>query len=128
MPGYVARRVQDQLNVDGKSLRGSSVLLLGVTYEPNIADIRESPAIPLAKILLQQGAVVRFHDPLVKQFGVSNRDIPRVDDVDQSLAEADICVLLQDHHNYDIGAMTAIARRFFDTRGVARPAHNVELL
>jgi UDP-N-acetyl-D-glucosamine dehydrogenase len=128
MPGYVARRVQDQLNVDGKSLRGSSVLLLGVTYKPNIADIRESPAIPLAKILLQQGAVVRFHDPLVKQFGVSNRDIPRVDDVDQSLAEADICVLLQDHHNYDIGAMTAIARRFFDTRGVARPAHNVELL
>jgi UDP-N-acetyl-D-glucosamine dehydrogenase len=128
MPGYIARRVQDQLNGEGKPLRGASVLLLGVTYKPNIADTRESPAIPLAKILLQQGAVVRFHDPLVKQLGVSHGDIPRVDDVDQSLAEADICVLLQDHHSYNIGAMTAIARRFFDTRGVARPAHNVELL
>jgi UDP-N-acetyl-D-glucosamine dehydrogenase len=128
MPSYIARRVQDQLNIDGKPLRGSSVLLLGVTYKPNIADIRESPAIPLAKILVQQGAVLRFHDPLVKQFCVSNHDFPRVDDVDQSLAEADICVLLQDHRDYDVSAMAAVSRRFFDTRGVARPAHNVELL
>jgi UDP-N-acetyl-D-mannosaminuronate dehydrogenase len=128
MPSYIARRVQDQLNLDGKALRGSSVLLLGVTYKPDIADTRESPAIPLAKILVQQGAVLRFHDPLVKQFSVSNHEIPRVDDVDQSLAEADISVLLQDHQDYDIGAMTAISRRFFDTRGVAGPAHNVQLL
>jgi nucleotide sugar dehydrogenase len=128
MPSYIARRVQDQLNLDGKALRGSSVLLLGVTYKPNIADTRESPAIPLAKILVQQGAVLRFHDPLVKQFSVSNHEIPRVDDVGQSLAEADIGVLLQDHQDYDIGAMTAISRRFFDTRGVAGPAHNVQLL
>jgi UDP-N-acetyl-D-glucosamine dehydrogenase len=128
MPSYIARRVQDQLNIDGKPLRGSSVLLLGVTYKPNIADTRESPAIPLARILMQQGAVLRFHDPLIKQFSVSNREIPRVDDVDRSLAEADICVLLQDHQDYDIGAMTVISRRFFDTRGTARPAHNVQLL
>jgi UDP-N-acetyl-D-mannosaminuronate dehydrogenase len=128
MPGYVARRIQDQLNVDGKPLRGSLVMLLGVTYKPNIADTRESPAIPLAKTLLQQGAKVRFHDPLVKQFSVSGQDIPRIDDVDQSLAAADICVLLQNHEGYDVGAMTAIARRFFDTRGVARPAYNVQLL
>jgi nucleotide sugar dehydrogenase len=128
MPGYVARRIQDQLNLDGKPLRGSLVMRLGVTYKPNIADTRESPAIPLAKTLLQQGAKVRFHDPLVKQFSVSGRDIPRVDDVDQSLGAADICVLLQNHESYDVAAMTAIARRFFDTRGVARPAHNVQLL
>ena len=95
MPGYVARRVQDLLNVDGKALRGSVVVLLGVTYKPNIADIRESPAVPLAKVLLQQGAVLRFHDPLVKQFSVLGWDVPRLDDVDASLGEADICVLLR---------------------------------
>ena len=128
MPSYIARRIQDQLNLDGKALRGSLVMLLGVTYKPDIADTRESPAIPLAKTLLGQGAGLRFHDPLVKQFSVSGLDIPRVDDVDQSLAEADICVLLQNHRNYDVKAMTAISRRFFDTRGVAQPAHNVQLL
>jgi UDP-N-acetyl-D-glucosamine dehydrogenase len=128
MPRYIARRIQDQLNLDGKALRGSLIILLGVTYKADIADTRESPAIPLAKTLLQQGAVLRFHDPLVKQFSVSGLDISRVDDVDMSLAEADICVLLQNHRDYDVEAMTAVSRRFFDTRGVARPAHNVHLL
>jgi UDP-N-acetyl-D-glucosamine dehydrogenase len=71
---------------------------------------------------------LRFHDPLVKQFSVSGHDVPRVDDVDQSLAAADICVLLQNHQQYDLDAMTAASRRFFDTRGVTRPAHNVQLL
>jgi UDP-N-acetyl-D-glucosamine dehydrogenase len=128
MPSYIARRIQDQLNLDGKALRGSLIILLGVTYKPDIADIRESPAIPLAESLLQQGAVLRFHDPLVKQFSVSGLDIPRVDDVDRSLAGADICVLLQDHRDYDVGAMTAVSRRFFDTRGVAQSTDNVQLL
>ncbi|HKN44188.1 MAG TPA: nucleotide sugar dehydrogenase, partial [Propionibacteriaceae bacterium] len=128
MPSYIARRIQDQLNLDGKPLRGSLVILLGVTYKPNIADTRESPAIPLAKTLLQQGATLWFHDPLVKQLSVSGQDVPRVDDVDRSLAAADICVLLQNHSGYDLDAMAAASQRFFDTRGVTRRAHNVQLL
>lgn len=128
MPSYVARRIQDQLNLDGKPLRGSVVLLLGVTYKPDIADTRESPAIPLAKTLIQQGAELRFHDPLVKQFAVSGYDIPRIDDLYESLTEADISVLLQDHRDYDVDVMAALSRRFFDTRGVARPARHVQLL
>ena len=128
MPSYIARRIQDQLNRDGKPLLGSMVLLLGVTYKPDIADTRQSPAIPLARTLIDHGASLRFHDPLVKQFSVSGQDIPRVDHVEEALGEADICVLLQNHREYDIDAMSALSRRFFDTRGVARPAHNVQLL
>jgi nucleotide sugar dehydrogenase len=128
MPSYVARRIQDQLNVDGKPLRGSVVLLLGVTYKPDIGDTRESPAVPLAKTLIQHGAQLRFHDPLVKQFAVSGYEVARVDDVYEALAEADIGVLLQDHRSYDVEAMAAVSRRFFDTRGVARPAGHVQLL
>jgi nucleotide sugar dehydrogenase len=128
MPAYVARRIQDQLNVDGLPLRGSSVLLLGVTYKPNIADTRESPAAPLVKTLLQSGALIRFHDPLVKQFVVSGQEIPRVDDLYDSLADADICVLLQNHDEYEVDAMTTVAQRFLDTRGVASPSAWVQRL
>jgi UDP-N-acetyl-D-glucosamine dehydrogenase len=49
MPNYVARRAQDILNSERKAVNGATVLLLGVTYKPNIADLRESPAVPLAK-------------------------------------------------------------------------------
>jgi UDP-N-acetyl-D-glucosamine dehydrogenase len=128
MPSYVGRRIQDQLNVDSLSLNEAKVLLLGVTYKPNIADTRESPAVPLAKTLMAQGAVVTFHDPKVKQWSVGGQDVPRMDDLDQALADADICVLLQNHREYDVDAMTAVARRFLDTRGVASPADNVQLL
>src|SRR5690606_27253999 len=63
MPAYVVHRAQDILNEDGKSLKGATVLLLGVTYKPNIADQRESPAVPVAKHLRDKGAEVLFHDP-----------------------------------------------------------------
>ncbi len=128
MPSYVARRIQDQLNLDGTPLRGASVLLLGVTYKPNIADTRESPAVPLAKTLLSQGAILRFHDPLVKQFAVCNYDVPRVDDLFESLRDSDICVLLQNHDEYDIDEMAAFSTRFLDTRGIAHRSDHVQLL
>ncbi|MCA9134967.1 MAG: nucleotide sugar dehydrogenase, partial [Planctomycetales bacterium] len=58
MPAYVVRRVQDVLNDDSKSLRGSTVLLLGLTYKPDISDDRETPARPVVRALRKMGAVI----------------------------------------------------------------------
>ena len=63
MPAYVARRVQDLLNDEGKAVKGSRILLLGVTYKANIADQRESPAKPVAEALLSMGADLAYWDP-----------------------------------------------------------------
>ena len=120
MPAYVARRVQDLLNRDCKALRGASVLLLGVTYKPNIADVRESPAAPLAKRLLAAGAKVTFHDPHVKNWTVAGHDVTSESDLYGAVADADACVLLQNHSEYDVDELAMCARRFLDTRGVAR--------
>ena len=60
---------------ESKAVRGASVLLLGVTYKPNIADVRESPAAPLAKCLIAAGAKVSFHDPHVKNWTVAGQDL-----------------------------------------------------
>ncbi|HEY9376064.1 MAG TPA: UDP binding domain-containing protein, partial [Jiangellaceae bacterium] len=62
MPAYVVQRAQEVLNTDRKSLNGATVLLLGVTYKADIADPRESPAVPLAA----RCATVAFHDPFVQ--------------------------------------------------------------
>ena len=128
MPAYVARRVQELLNSDCKAVRGASVLLLGVTYKPNIADVRESPAAPLAKRLIAAGAQVGFHDPHVKNWAVAGRDLTSEFDVYQAAADADICVLLQNHREYDVDELATCSRRFLDTRGVARPSVAVERL
>ena len=65
MPRYVAHRAADLLNLDGKPINGSSILLLGVTYKANIADQRESPATPVAREgSLHSGRKVRVLGPI----------------------------------------------------------------
>jgi UDP-N-acetyl-D-glucosamine dehydrogenase len=119
MPAYVAHRAQDLLNADKLAINGSRVLLLGVTYKPDIADERESPATPLAKRLLGLGADVSFHDPYVTSMRVPGVTAV-TGDLLAAVAEADLVMLVQNHRAYDVDALVAASRRFFDTRGVSR--------
>ena len=73
-PDYVASRVWSLLNDQGRAVNGSNVLLLGVTYKPNIADCRESPADPLAARLASWGANVSYHDPFVPHWSPRGSD------------------------------------------------------
>ncbi|MEJ2578739.1 MAG: nucleotide sugar dehydrogenase [Kineosporiaceae bacterium] len=129
MPAYVARRVQDLLNEQGRALKGASVLLLGVTYKPDIADQRESPAVPVAEKLLSHGAVVSYHDPHVTTWRLGGgQEYTRVPDLDAALATADIAVLLQAHTSYDLDTLAAAAPLVLDTRGKMADAPHVEHL
>lgn len=128
MPAYVVQRIQDLLNDANKPLKGSRVLLLGVTYKPNIADQRESPAVPVAKHLHTKGAVVSFHDPHVPTWNLGSQRIDRSAHLDQAITEADIVVLLQAHRAYDVDALAHRAALFFDTRGVVSDAPGVTRL
>ncbi|WP_131106300.1 nucleotide sugar dehydrogenase [Ornithinimicrobium sufpigmenti] len=127
MPGYVVTRVQDLLNTEGKPLKGSTVLLLGVTYKPNIADQRESPAVPLARALMAKGAVVQYHDPHVTDWSAVPEAV-RVQEAAAGAGAADITVLVQNHREYDVDALAGAAQVFFDTRGQATEAEKVSRL
>ena len=119
MPPYVSRRVQDLLNNHSKAVRGSTVLLLGVTYKANISDRRESPSVPLAKKLLDLGCTLQYHDPYVENWVVNGVEIERVDDLAAGLAEADAVIVVQAHREY-VDASDVIARTgtpILDTTG-----------
>ncbi|SMY13186.1 nucleotide sugar dehydrogenase [Brevibacterium jeotgali] len=117
MPAYVVRRVQDILNDDAKALRGAKILLLGVTYKPNISDRRESPAIPLAEALLEHGADLSYHDPNIDEWTAAGRQVPRADDALRAAPDADVVVVVQNHREYDIDALARVSKRFLDTKG-----------
>jgi len=117
MPSYTVQRVQEALNDDKLALNGAEVLILGVTYKPNIADQRESPAFDVAVELLKRGAVLKFHDPKVDTWHLPSGDLPCVPDLEEAVREADISILLQNHAEYDVQDLAAQAKRFFDTRG-----------
>ncbi|MBW8794785.1 MAG: nucleotide sugar dehydrogenase [Streptomyces sp.] len=126
MPEYVVRRAQDLLNHEGRALHGSRVLLLGVTYKPDVADQREAPAVPVARLLREREAEIAFHDPFVPAWFVDGQAVPRVADVMAAVRSHDLTILLQDHSAYDLPALGDEARLLFDTRGrIFRPGVEV---
>lgn len=118
MPAYVAHRAQNLLNEHGLAAKGASILLLGVTYKPNISDQRESPAQPLARQLAALGANISFHDPYVDDWEVPGVEAKKANDVEDAVAQADLVILVQNHRQYDPGQLAKLAKCFFDTRGV----------
>ena len=65
MPQHVVHGVADALNAQGKALKGSRVLILGLAYKPNVDDERESPSYVLMDLLCERGAIVEYYDPYV---------------------------------------------------------------
>lgn len=129
MPQYVVLRASELLNQEAKALRGSKILLLGVTYKADIADQRESPAIDVARHLMTRGALVQFHDPYVASWQVPGGCLNRVSDLDAALEAADLTILLQAHRDYDLEGLASRTHLLFDTRGQVRGnADNVERL
>lgn len=125
MPAYVAARVGDLLNERERSVKGSKILILGVTYKPDIADQRESPSTHVAEHLISKGADLRFHDPYVTQWPLGERTLSCVDDLASALKEADLVILLQAHAAYDLSSIEQQANLLLDTRGVTRHANRL---
>ncbi|MDO8308354.1 MAG: nucleotide sugar dehydrogenase [Actinomycetota bacterium] len=120
MPDYVARRAQDLLNDVSRSIRGSRVCLLGITYKANISDQRESPARDVATALIRLGADVSFHDPLVADWKLPSAEVRRVPTLAEAIAGSDLLILLQAHSEYLDPALAWDTTPVLDTRGVLR--------
>ncbi|MGW1716259.1 nucleotide sugar dehydrogenase [Streptomyces sp. NPDC002156] len=117
MPQYVIQRAATLLNEHGKSARGARVLLLGVTYKPDLADQQGSPAQEIAIRLMELGASVSYHDPHVPSWSVLDRPVPRADSFYEAAADADLTILLQQHRTYDLQGLSVKAQLLLDTRG-----------
>ena len=100
MPPYVSRRLQDLLNNHSKAVRGSTVLILGVTYKANISDRRESPSVPLAKKLLDLGCTLQYNDPYVEEWSVNGIRIEKVHELSAGLKNSDAAIVVQAHQEY----------------------------
>jgi nucleotide sugar dehydrogenase len=121
MPEYVVQRVADVLNEDGRSVRGSRILLLGISYKANVGDLRESPALDIIYLLRRRGAEVSICDPHVEGpvevDGIALR--PQALSV-ELLAAADLVVVTTAHRAFDRELVRRHARTVLDTRGWAR--------
>jgi UDP-N-acetyl-D-glucosamine dehydrogenase len=120
MPAFWVRKVAERLNDDARPVRGSRVLILGVSYKRDIDDLRESPALDVIKLLLQQGAEVRYHDPFVPEVSEDGHVLRSVALTPSEIASADCVVITTDHSSLDYDLIRAQAAAIVDTRNALR--------
>jgi len=117
MPRWVVGKVQDCLNEAGKAVKGSRILILGLSYKKDVGDLRESPSLELIEQLEARGAEVDYHDPFIEEVGQTRRHARlagrrRADPG----ADYDCLLLATDHSCYD-EALLAHAVPIVDCRG-----------
>ncbi len=126
MPGFVARKAAEALNGEGKAVKGSRVLVVGVAYKRDIGDLRESPAFPIIERLQRLGAEVAYHDPhcpVIEDDGhtpIRGLPLRSVELTPERVEATDAVVIVTDHTAVDYDLLAARAALIVDARGVMR--------
>jgi UDP-N-acetyl-D-glucosamine dehydrogenase len=119
MPEHVCGLVADALNDQRKSVKGSRVLVLGVTYKKDIDDVRESPALDVLNLLEARGAEVAYSDPYVPELALNGRTLRSVDAL-EAARKSDAVVVVTDHSRVPYREIVAAAPVVVDTRNATR--------
>ncbi|MEU5553127.1 nucleotide sugar dehydrogenase [Micromonospora sp. NPDC047793] len=115
MPEHVAQRVMAGLNRSGRAVSGARLLLLGLAYKRNTGDMRDSPAVDVARRLRDLGAEVRAVEPYAEAHHLPD-GVLIVDLTERELREADGVVVVTDHDAFDYDLVARESRYVFDTR------------
>jgi len=132
MPDYVVERASRILNRFFKSLNGAKILIVGVTYKPNVNDVRHSPALKVIESLENKGCNVSYFDPYISKYkykGTSKEGLRELDK--EILATFDLVIVTTAHTNIDYDFVQQNARFIFDTKNAlknVKARDNIELL
>ncbi len=124
MPQYVVQRTMLALNDRGKPVRGSSILVLGLAYKPDVDDIRESPSFELIEQLRELGARVGYSDPLVPRTHKMRHHDLKMTSVplnEKTLKQYDCVLIATNHSQFDWQMIADHARLIVDTRNAMQP-------
>ncbi len=119
MPHFVVEKIQNALNEQAKPLKNAHIHIMGVAYKRDIDDMRESPALDIAHLLLKRGSRITYSDPYVSALRVDSMELFAQDP--EAMAEsADCVVIVTDHSGAPYGAVVEKARVIVDTRNALR--------
>ncbi|WP_027408538.1 nucleotide sugar dehydrogenase [Anoxybacteroides tepidamans] len=117
MPHYILSRLTRLL--DASTLKDKSILLVGVTYKKDVNDLRESSAVHIMSLLIEQGANVSYHDPFVPRLTLHGQQYDSVELTSDIISSVDCVLLLVDHSNLPLDVIVANAKLVFDTKNAA---------
>jgi UDP-N-acetyl-D-glucosamine dehydrogenase len=127
MPEYVCKRVAAALNEQEKSVKGSAVLVLGVSYKRDVDDVRESPALDILRLLESRGARVGYNDPNVPALHLNGTTLES-QDLLPAVRRADVVVIVTDHSAYRYPEIVEAARVVVDTRNATKGIQSPKII
>ena len=117
MPEYVVSKVADALNEEGKAIRGSKILILGLAYKANVDDCRESPSFVLMEMLEAKKAQVEFNDPFVPVVPPTREHAHFTGKKSVDIEDAyDLILVSTDHNEYKTFDFSGYACLLVDSR------------
>ncbi len=124
-PAYCVDRIARALNEAEKPVKGSRILLLGVSYKAGVGDVRESPALEIVGLLRALGAEVSYHDPFAAE--LLEFDLRSVD-LEPALGSTDLAAIVTAHPEIDYETVVSAAPLTIDFRGVTREIDAANLI
>jgi UDP-N-acetyl-D-glucosamine dehydrogenase len=128
MPIYVVQKIADALNQQGKPIKGSRLLLLGMAYKPDVHDTRESPSLEVMRQLLLREGDVRYCDPWVPELELDGALHHSVEWSPEAVRDADCVVVLTAHRRFLEEPHWREAALILDTRNIVPPGPNVRTI
>lgn len=121
MPYHVIDSVSAALNERSKPLKGSRILVLGLSYKKDIDDLRESPSLTLIEQLRRRGAHVDYNDPYFPTVGRGRHyDLNMTSVSLDRIREYDCVLIATDHSDYDYEKIAAESQLVVDTRNATK--------
>ncbi len=120
MPDFVVNKIEKALNDSSKTIQASNILILGVTYKPNVSDIRESPALDVMQLLIDKCKSLKYSDPYVSALNLEDNIYESEAITTKLLLDQDAVIILTDHSDYDLLEIITNSKLIIDTRNATR--------
>jgi UDP-N-acetyl-D-glucosamine dehydrogenase len=117
MPYFCVEKITRALNDHSKAVRGSKIVIVGVSYKAGVGDLRESPGLKIMRILRERGATLVFHDDYVG--ALPGFDL-QSESLEEALQGADCAVIVTAHPELDVEHVVRSAPLVVDFRGATR--------
>ena len=121
MPAWVVSKIIDALNMRGRAVKRSNILILGIAYKRDVDDMRESPSLEIMRLLQDKGASIAYSDPHVPAFPQMRNykfDLESITLDPVSINSYDCVVIATAHCAFDYNLIAEYAKLIIDTRGV----------
>ncbi|ALS77871.1 UDP-N-acetyl-D-glucosamine dehydrogenase [Planococcus kocurii] len=116
MPDFVVQRCAEILNIQGKALNGSKIIVLGVAYKKDIDDYRESPVLPILDRLTNSGSNWEVVDPCIPNFKLHGNIINTIDLNKDNIKDADLILIATNHSDFNYERILSLNIPLLDTR------------